>query len=161
MHSCENRMFEEFRKLSAKIGRNPLLVQGCGVNTSIKHHGLLWVKGSGAWLARAENENIFMAVHLDALRQAVLDGKEVSPSLYKAGDSKLKPSIETTLHALMPQKVVLHVHSINAIATAVIFGGKHGVSRLLDGLNWKWIPYRRPGVPLTLAIRAVVAETPD
>ena len=161
MHSCGNRMLEEFRKLSARIGRNPLLVQGGGGNTSIKHDGLLWVKGSGVWLAKAESENIFVSLHLDALRRAVLDGKEVPPSLYVAGDSKLKPSIETTLHALMPQKVALHVHSINAIAKAVIWEGKHDVSRLLDGLNWKWIPYRRPGVPLTLAIGDVVAESPD
>ena len=154
-------MFDEFRRLSAKIGRNRLLIQGGGGNTSTKQDGLLWVKGSGFWLAKAESENIFVALHLDALRQAVLDGKEVSLSLYMAGDSKLKPSIETTLHALMLQKVVLHVHSINAIAKAVVMGGEHYVSRLLDGLSWKWIPYRRPGMPLTLAIRDVVAESPD
>lgn len=154
-------MFEEFSNLSAKIGRNPLLVQGGGGNTSIKQDGLLWVKGSGVWLAKAESENIFVSLHLDALRQAVLDGKKVSSSLYIAGYSKLRPSIETTLHALMPQKVVLHVHSINTIARAVVMGGEYDISRLLYGLNWKWIPYRRPGVPLTVAIRDVVAASPD
>jgi rhamnose utilization protein RhaD (predicted bifunctional aldolase and dehydrogenase) len=32
---------------------------------------------------------------------------------------KLRPSIETTVHALMPQRVVLQVHCVDTIALAV------------------------------------------
>ena len=45
--------FCKFRELSADLGRNPLLVQGAGGNTSIKEDGLLWVKASGTWLSEA------------------------------------------------------------------------------------------------------------
>ena len=32
---------------------------------------------------------------------------------------RLRPSIETTVHALMPQRVVVHVHCVNTIAWAI------------------------------------------
>ncbi|TIP96878.1 MAG: class II aldolase, partial [Mesorhizobium sp.] len=32
---------------------------------------------------------------------------------------KLRPSIETTVHALMRQRVVVHVHCVNTISLAV------------------------------------------
>lgn len=161
MRSCGNRMFEEFRKLSARIGRNPLLVQGGGGNTSLKEDNLLWIKGSGKWLDKAERENIFVPLDLDALRQALTNANNESPSLYLASNSKLRPSIEATLHAIVPQKVVLHVHSINSIARTVMHGGKQDVSRKLRGLNWKWIPYHRPGVPLTHAINDIITTSSD
>ena len=40
----ESSEFRKFCELSADLGRNPLLVQGAGGNTSIKEDGLLWVK---------------------------------------------------------------------------------------------------------------------
>ena len=41
-------------QLSARIGRDPLLVQASSGNTSIKADRILWVKASGKWLADAE-----------------------------------------------------------------------------------------------------------
>ena len=43
----------------------------------------------------------------------------VSSEVIDFEDNKLKPSIETSLHALMPHKYVVHTHSVNAIANIV------------------------------------------
>ena len=56
--------FQQFCKLSAEIGRNPLLVQGAGGNTSIKEEDLLWVKASGTWLSEATEKKTMVAVDL-------------------------------------------------------------------------------------------------
>ncbi len=50
--------------LSARIGRDPLLVQASGGNTSIKLNGTLWIKASGKWLANADKEEILVPVRL-------------------------------------------------------------------------------------------------
>jgi len=55
-----NLELHELNNLSARIGRQPLLVQGAGGNTSLKDNNILWVKASGKWLAEAGNENIFV-----------------------------------------------------------------------------------------------------
>ncbi|TGV14231.1 class II aldolase, partial [Mesorhizobium sp. M4B.F.Ca.ET.143.01.1.1] len=66
----------------------------------------------------------------------------------------LRPSIETTVHALMPQRVVLHVHCVDTISLAVQADGEAEVARRLDGIEWAWVPYFRPGLPLARGIAA-------
>ncbi len=73
------------------------------------------------------------------------------------GETALRPSIETTLHALLPHRVVLHLHSVNALAWEVRADGESKVAGRLAGLAWAWVPYRRPGLPLTRAVRAPAA----
>ena len=67
----------------------------------------------------------------------------------------LRPSIETSLHALLPHRVVLHVHAVNTIAWASCLGVDKEMAERLEGLAWARVPYRRPGLPLS----QVVAET--
>ncbi len=47
-------IFTAFRALSARLGQDPLRVQGAGGNTSIKSDGVMWIKASGTELADAE-----------------------------------------------------------------------------------------------------------
>ena len=54
------------RTLSARLGRDPDRVQAAGGNTSLKRDGTMWIKASGTWLARAEEEEILVPVRLDA-----------------------------------------------------------------------------------------------
>jgi hypothetical protein len=54
--------------MSARVGRNMLLVQGAGGNSSIKDGDVLWVKASGTWLADADAKDIFVPVSLGAAR---------------------------------------------------------------------------------------------
>ena len=61
-------------RVSAELGSNRLLVQAAGGNTSIKADGVLWVKASGRWLAKALDEPIFAALDLPRLMRALARG---------------------------------------------------------------------------------------
>ena len=155
----------ELRRLSARLGRDGSLIQGAGGNTSIKQGDVLLVKASGTWLARAEEEPIFVPVRLSGVRAriAAAEPDPVSAErLPSETDRPLRPSIETTLHAILPHTVVLHVHSVNAIAWAVRADGERALAERLDGLRWAWIPYVRPGLPLAQAVAGAVEHSaPD
>jgi rhamnose utilization protein RhaD (predicted bifunctional aldolase and dehydrogenase) len=142
-------------RLSARIGSDPCLIQGPGGNTSLKDGNVLYVKASGTWLSSALESPIFVA--LDRSELARLMGGEgdadLSPAVVSApgAASGLRPSIETVLHGFMPHQVVLHVHSVNAIAHVVHADGPARVAERLAGLAWCWAPYARPGTPLLRA----------
>lgn len=146
--------------LSARLGGDPRLVQGGGGNTSLKAGDDFWVKASGTWLAQAHARDIFVRLPLSAVRAAMLrdDAEDALAAIASAGG--LRPSIETSLHALLPHPVVAHVHSVNAIAHAARIDAEATLSAALDGLAWAWVPYRRPGLPLTAAIRAALEAAP-
>lgn len=147
--------YESFVGLSARLGADSRLVQAAGGNTSIKRDGVLWIKASGKLLREAMRENIFVPVDLAGVR-AGIERDEADPTVGRVlGETPLRPSIETTLHALLPQRVVLHLHSVNALASAVRADGRAQLAARLDGLPWAWVDYRRPGLPLTRAVRAV------
>ena len=140
-------------RVSAKLGRNRLLVQAAGGNTSIKSDGVLWVKASGRWLAKALDEPIFAALDLPRVLSALAHNDpacETCDAFLRADLSApgLRPSVETTLHAGLPQRVVVHVHCVETISHAVLVDGATRLAPLLDGLNWQWVPYIRPGLPL-------------
>ncbi len=151
----------EVSALSARLGGDPMLVQGGGGNVSLKSHDTLWVKASGKWLAQAECEPIFVPVALDGVRVSVAAGAAdpVSPHVL-GGSASLRPSIETTLHALLPHRVVVHLHSIHALAAAVRDDGAGFAAERLEGTDWRWLPYCRPGLPLTRAIAALGRPAP-
>ena len=147
---------KDLREMSFFLGNNLDWVQGAGGNTSFKAKGILWVKASGYWLSDAK-KNIF--VPLD--RQMVLDKisseqEDLSSSqLFKETYQDLIPSIETTLHALMPHKFVAHIHSANVISHAVLKNCKQILKDKLDNFKWLWVPYVRPGLPLTKKLNSV------
>jgi rhamnose utilization protein RhaD (predicted bifunctional aldolase and dehydrogenase) len=139
------QMLAELAEFSAILGKDINLVQGAGGNTSLKLDGSLWIKASGKWLSHARDEAVFTAVPLDILRTALAGESQFDMSSLPLDASGLRPSIETSLHALMPHNVVAHVHSVNAIAWAVRKDAEESLGRVLQGINWQWIPYRRPG----------------
>ena len=151
---------DNLSKLSADLGTNIRLVQGAGGNVSLKDGDTLWVKASGTWLADAQTRPIFVSLDLPTVRTALAVGSDDFKSAIK-DNSGLRPSIETSLHALMPQRVVVHVHSINALSWGVRRDGKLAVAEKLKGLPWEWVDYVRPGLPLTQAVSAALAATPN
>ncbi|MCJ9700118.1 MULTISPECIES: class II aldolase/adducin family protein [unclassified Bradyrhizobium] len=153
----QSALLNELRRMSARVGRNILLVQGAGGNSSIKHDDILWVKASGTWLADAEQKDIFVPVPLGAARTALAQDDVRVPLAANAGTT-LRPSIETSLHALMPHPVVLHVHSVNTIAWAVRTDAREEFARRLDGLAWRWLDYHHPGLPLAKAVQNALAQ---
>jgi rhamnose utilization protein RhaD (predicted bifunctional aldolase and dehydrogenase) len=157
MSDLELQSFAALRELSARIGADPALVQAAGGNTSIKTGEVLWIKASGTWLMNAGRDEIFVPVALPPLLEAVV---AIDPVAEKAetftvkedNPLGLRPSIETTVHALMPQRVVVHVHCVDTIALAVRTDAEAAVEERLKGMNWAFVPYCRPGLPLARAI---------
>lgn len=159
--------FQSLLRYSAVIGADPSLVQAAGGNVSLKRGGVLWVKASGMWLAHALRQNIMVPVDLAALLAAVQrgDGAAVEnaaafvvPGLDATG---LRPSIETTLHAMLPHPVVVHVHCVETIAWAARQDAAAVLAPLLDGLRWAFVPYVRPGAPLTFGMLQVLRPDTD
>lgn len=147
----------DFLSLSREIGIDPMLVQGPGGNTSIKIDGQMWIKASGTELAEALDRDIFVAVD-PAKALAELDGAGDGScrSALIDPDGGLRPSIETTFHALFDQKFVFHFHSVATICHAIAEEGRKSLAEKLSGLRWVTAPYRKPGISLTQAIRDAV-----
>jgi rhamnose utilization protein RhaD (predicted bifunctional aldolase and dehydrogenase) len=150
------REIASLRELSARVGSDPLLVQANNGNTSIKLDGILWIKASGKCLARASQEELLVPVELAQARWAVTHGTGIAQS--HVSKNEIRPSIETAMHALLPHRVVIHVHSINTIAWAIRLDGSDQLKARLDGLHWQWIPYAASGMPLAREIEKAVAR---
>jgi len=140
-----SRVVEQISDFCARVGADPLLVQAAGGNVSWKNGKTLWVKASGAWLADASEKKIFIPVDLPHLREAIKNGNfDVTPTLQN--NSPLKSSIETLLHALMPQKTVVHLHAIEILAYLIRHDCESELRRLLtDCPRWVLIDYYKPG----------------
>jgi rhamnose utilization protein RhaD (predicted bifunctional aldolase and dehydrogenase) len=131
------------------------MVQGGGGNTSIKDGQNLWVKASGTWLSRAVDEDIFLDVDIATIIERTHAGIEDLSDLGKGG---MRPSIETPLHALMPQRVVLHLHMLDTVIYSAMPDGQNILRDKLHGLDWVMAPYARPGLPLSRAVSSVLGK---
>lgn len=143
-----------FIKYSEKIGKNELLIQGGGGNTSCKQDdNTIWIKASGKWLCNARNEQMFVKLNLASTKKAVHQGEaSFQHTIVDTGQNSeatsLRPSIETSFHVLLPHRVVVHVHSINTLAWCTRNDGFEALEKILSGLNWQWARYIKPGVDL-------------
>lgn len=153
---------EELTAVATELGANPLLVQGAGGNASVKIGNSLWVKASGTWMRDAGLRNIFAQVSLTpflALQNSG-DFEAMDVALRSAcAAGALRPSIETSLHALMPHAAVVHAHSVNSVAVSVLADGQ---SRFEDALGRDlrgvFIPYTKPGSALAKAVAGALAD---
>jgi ribulose-5-phosphate 4-epimerase/fuculose-1-phosphate aldolase len=146
--------------LSARLGSDSLLVQASTGNTSIKLNGTLWIKASGKWLADAKRDEIFVSVPLPEVKKCIREGDDFLPAYRDNSGAALRSSVETAMHAVLPHRVVVHVHSINTIAWAVRCDGPAQLRGRLAGLNWQWIPYVASGLPLALEIEKRLSRFP-
>ena len=106
--------------MSNKYGANPEYVLAGGGNTSFKSDDYLWIKGSGTSLATIKGED-FVVLERAALAQMWNakypedEAQREAAVLEDMMDARIKgesrrPSVETLLHDLFPQKYILHVH---------------------------------------------------
>ena len=151
--------FAALRALSARLGSEPLQVQGAGGNTSLKAGGAMWIKASGTWLAEAATRDIMVPVDAERLLAAVERGDpdcENALDFVPHGetDSALRPSIETTLHAVIPAPVVIHTHCVATIATAMRADAAAVTAAQLGDMGAIHVPYVKPGLALAQAILA-------
>jgi rhamnose utilization protein RhaD (predicted bifunctional aldolase and dehydrogenase) len=143
----------ELLELAALLGRDPLAIQGPGGNISLKREGVMWVKASGTWMMEAITRSILVPVDIAAVLDGLAAGDpacETCSAFVRRdlANSPLRPSIETTLHAVMPQRVVVHVHCVETISLACLSDAAERLAAPLNGLNWTFVPYIRPGASL-------------
>ncbi|WP_159622065.1 class II aldolase/adducin family protein [Ruania rhizosphaerae] len=148
---------------SRRLGSDPYLVLYGGGNSSATSDGVVRVKASGhdmgtigpggfAPLRRQDVLDLLSAPTmsdadlLQRLRAALLD--PAAPT----------PSIETPLHALLPQESVLHTHA-DAIVT--LTNSEHAAENIRSALGKRVLvlPYLMPGFTLAQAIRELMEQT--
>lgn len=148
-----------FRAFSARIGADPLQIQGAGGNTSWKVGGAMWVKASGMQLADAMARDVFVPVDL-AAAHAEADGAGDGTCRAAVLRGELRPSIETTFHAALEDRCIAHTHSVAALAHAISAEGLAALGAKLEGIEHAVVPYAMPGRPLTREIVARAGAAP-
>ena len=145
--------FRLFLKYSKEIGMDPSMVQAAGGNTSLKQGNTMWVKASGKWLLDAQSNELMVPMSVSKIKEA-LENKRCSDTdisnciNLKISPVDLRPSVEAPMHAVLDFKFVFHTHDININALAVQKNSKLQFENVLSGLNWKFIPYVKPGIEL-------------
>ena len=154
---------DDLVEFSARIGTDPLLIQAAGGNTSVKDGNVMWIKASGTLLADAISKDIFVAADLPDMRSALDNGEARAdqPAEFALGTGGLRPSIETSLHAVFKQRIVIHVHCVQTLAHAIRSDGEALVSQKLSDFNWCMVPYRKPGANLAKEVKAKLQDNTD
>ena len=142
-----------FVGLSSKIGSNPMLVQGLGGNTSIKLNDIMWIKASGMPLSDISSRVYVRVDPKIAAAEIESDpGQPKEDMRIEPGDDR-RPSIEVSFHALLPQKVVFHYHSVNALAHLTSDAGEAAALEKLSEFDPVSVAYANPGIPLSRLIK--------
>jgi rhamnulose-1-phosphate aldolase/alcohol dehydrogenase len=173
----ECRAFSEpdlLRYRSNLLGSDLRITNYGGGNTSAKivmrdpltqqHVDVLWVKGSGGDLGSASLDG-FATLYLEKLHalRALYRGREHEDDMvgyFPHCTFNLNPratSIDTPLHCFIPHRHIDHVHADAIIAIAAARNGER-LTREIFGGAVRWVPWRRPGFDLGLAVGAVSAE---
>jgi len=155
-----DQLLAQLRSFSARIGADTRRTQAAVGNTSLKHHGTLWIKASGTWLSQALETDIFVPVKLAPLREALaMNDPRAEKSIDFIDDTlnsrNLRPSIETSVHAAIDWPVVAHIHCVDTLSFAIQRDGTAQIAARLasdEDIRWVTIPYFRPGLPLYKAI---------
>jgi len=145
-------------QISHALGADPLIIQGGGGNISFKdpNSNSFWIKASGKWLEHANTENVYLELDLQKSKEWFGSGMHDFPSDWQKTSNSgipLRASIETSLHLLFENPVVVHTHPINILCHVVQQDPQKALSPILDGINWALIPYQKPGRDLAKAIR--------
>lgn len=144
---------EPLLELTERVGSNPLLTQASTGNTSIKLDGVLWIKASGRWMADALQDDILIPLDLAEVRECLRQGGDPAARHPAA-------SVETAMHALLPHRVVVHVHCVNTIAWAIREDGPVHLRYRLGNLPWQWIRYVPSGIPLAMEMVRALSSRP-
>ncbi len=153
---------ESLIEYSRRHGANPELVNAGGGNTSAKEDGIMYVKCSGTALKDASAESFAkmdMKKLFVVLDRIYPESDREREALFLAdmmasrcpGEENKRPSVETLLHALFPQKFVLHLHPALVNGLTCSKGGEAEAKRLF-GEDIVWIPACRPGYILAMML---------
>ena len=144
--------------MSNKYGANAEYVLAGGGNTSFKSEDRLWVKGSGTSLATIKPEDFVVLERplLNAMWSAQYPEEEkareaavLSDMMYaRVRGENRRPSVETLLHDLFPQKYVLHVHPTVVNGLTCSQEGAAAMKKLFP--EAVWVDACKPGYILAL-----------
>jgi NAD(P)-dependent dehydrogenase (short-subunit alcohol dehydrogenase family)/rhamnose utilization protein RhaD (predicted bifunctional aldolase and dehydrogenase) len=156
-----NREILELVSISRYYGANKEYAIAGGGNTSFKDQDRLWIKASGTGLADID-ENGFVAMDrkkLAAMTRRKYDSdpaereRQVKADLYACcadPSTRLRPSVETNLHDIIPYNFVIHLHPtlVNGLMCARD-SQKLTAELFPDAL---YVPYTDPGYILFLEV---------
>lgn len=143
-------MDRDFLAFCALLGSDADMVQGAGGNVSIKSGDALFIKASGMWLRDAEAKDIFVSVSRnEILRRHASQYVNLADLADARG---LRPSIETVMHAIIPQRYVAHVHCVDALAGSTHSDAEKLLRQKLTAFRYALIPPLLPGMPLAQSI---------
>lgn len=147
--------FRALTEMSAAFGQNIMHIQGAGGNVSLKDGDVMWIKASGTMLCDALTQDVFVPVDLPAMRTAIgraAPEADTPAAFLIPGASTLRPSIETSLHAIFSERVVLHSHCIHTLAHAVQADPMGVLQGKLSAFDWAYAPYIKPGANLAKTV---------
>lgn len=154
-------------KISRFYGADPSFLLARGGNTSFKDKRYLCVKASGFKLASIEEDG-FVKLDRNALNQiwekeyAVDVNLREKQALQDLMDSRVKgetkrPSVESLLHAVLPQKYVIHTHPTIVNGLTCSKSGRQITERLFYS-RCMWISSVNPGYILAKLIKSRLEE---
>lgn len=158
---------EKLADLSTEYGKDELFVLAGGGNTSVKCDEVLYVKASGESLAASKPKS-FVALNVLGARALCEKNYDVDPFRREAQVKEAllstrlepttdkRPSVEATLHALLPARFVVHTHprTVNGLSCAV---GGADACRNLFGEKILWLDYVDPGYTLARTVAEQLA----
>lgn len=154
------------RVYSARLlGADPRLVLHGGGNASVKVGDVLHVTASGRDLARVQAAH-FPALRLGPLRRLAerpsLDEPDLIPTIraHLIDEDAPTPSVETPLHAWLPDAYVDHTHP-NAVLTLADQTDAEGVCRRVFADRAAIVPYAASGFELARVGAAAAAAHPE
>jgi len=162
---------QELIERSNRLGADRRNTNYGGGNTSAKgvvadavtaeEVAVMWVKGSGGDLGTltADGVSVLVLDRIRALRNSYVEtGQE--DELHQLldfcglGPPGPAPSIDTSMHALLPACHVDHLHPDSVIALAASADGE-ALTNEIFGDEIGWVPWQRPGFDLALKIDAM------
>lgn len=170
------KVVKELLERSNRLGSEPRFTNYAGGNTSAKgsvpnpatgeETTVLWVKGSGGDLGTL-TESGLAALELEKFKalKNVYRGVEYEDEMValfdycRFGTSGAAPSIDTTMHGLVPFDHVDHLHPDSIIALATAIDGEK-LTRECFGDEILWVDWRRPGFQLGLDMAKIATENP-
>jgi rhamnulose-1-phosphate aldolase/alcohol dehydrogenase len=134
--------------------------------TSGEPTDVMWVKGSGGDLGTLTPMGL-STLRLDMVRslKQVYRGEEHEDEMHQLldhcifGPAAAAPSIDTSMHGLIEEHHVDHLHPDSVIAIAAASDGP-ALTRRCFGTDLAWVPWRRPGFELALEIERLRRDNP-
>ncbi len=175
----ERDPLELLRYRSNLLGADLRITNFGGGNTSSKFEltdpftgsasRILAVKGSGGDLGSTGKRG-FALLYLDKLEalQKIYRGRDHEDEMVSYypqaafGESRVAPSIDTPLHALLPFAHVDHLHPDWGIALAASADGQRKLEEFHQrfGQRLAWLPWQRPGFDLAMRLKRAVEANP-